>query len=96
MQKWIDASGRDAECSFYRTRSGLEVDLLLTVPEGVLGLEVRFREHAHTPDVRGLCAVADALGDQWLGGLVVTAGRAVVPLDAVHRVWAVPAHRLLG
>jgi len=95
VKKWVDTSGRGAALSFYRTRSGLEVDLLVQTPAGVLGLEAKRRERAHPTDARALRAVAAALGDEWLGGLVVYGGRRLCRLDEARQIWAVPVHRLL-
>ena len=90
--KWIETLGRDARLSFWRTRSGREVDLLVTTPEGILGLEVKGRRRIAARDTSGLRALAEALGDEWAGGLVVHRGDHVEELSP--RLWAVPAHRL--
>ena len=95
MKKWSSAAGVDAEWFFYRTRSGLEVDLLLETPAGVLGMEVKHRPMAVPSDARGLLTVAAALGDRWRGGLVVTSGGQLEPLVAERSIWTVPVHRLV-
>ena len=43
VRKWIDTVGRDVSLSFYRTRSGREVDLLITTRAGVIGVEIKNR-----------------------------------------------------
>lgn len=48
-----------------------------------------------TRDLRGLRDVADALGKEWAGGMVLTRGRRIERLDEARRLWAVPLHRLL-
>ena len=90
--KWIETMGRDARLSFWRTRSGREVDLVVTTPGGVLGLEVKGRARAGWRDTASLRALAEALGDEWAGGLVVHRGPDVEELGP--NLWAVPAHRL--
>lgn len=94
--KWISTRGRDAQLSFYRTTSGLEVDLLVETADGVLGIEVKDRDGGHSSDLRGMRAIAGELGERWRGGLLVHHGRRVELLHEEHRIWAVPAHRLLG
>lgn len=95
VRKWIDTVGADCEMTFYRTHSGLEVDLILRTPRGVIGVEVKRREQADRKDTRGLRAIADALGDEWLCGLVVTTGTAVRRIDKEHAIYSCPVHRLL-
>jgi hypothetical protein len=94
MHKWLSTTGSPVELSFYRTRSGLEVDLLLRTENGLIGLEVKGRERLGSADMRGLRAVAEAAGDAWRGGIVVTPGGAIRRLNEAHRLWRVPAHRL--
>ncbi len=99
-RKWVDTMARDASLWFYRTRSGHEIDLLVTVPEGVIAIEIKNRWQAGRRDTTGLVRLARALGDEWVGGLVVHRGADLLPLyearDAQLRsgIWAVPVQRL--
>ena len=95
IYKWLRTSGSDIEPYFYRTRSGLEVDLLLATPAGLVGIEIKSAKQVASRDFRGLRNLTDALGPQWAAGLVVTRGPAIEPLDRGRRIWNVPAHRLL-
>ena len=94
--KLIRTLALDAEPYFYRTRSGMEVDLLLRTPAGVLCLEIKNRERAAPADLRSMRALAGALGDRFLGGLVVTHGGSIRALDDDGRFWSVPLHRLFS
>ncbi len=94
--KWIATMQRDTRLSFYRTRAGLEVDLMLETPTGVIGVEVKNRSTVRGSDARALTAVALALGTEWRGGIVVTRGESIEPLDETLDLWAVPAERLLS
>jgi predicted AAA+ superfamily ATPase len=94
--KLIRTLGLQVEPFFYRTRSGLEVDLLLATPGGLICAEVKSREAASDNDLRGMRAVARAAGRRFLGGLVVLKGGRIEPLDDSRRFWSVPAHRLLS
>ncbi len=95
LHKWFSTAACDVPMYFYRTRSGLEVDLLLEAPGGLMGIEIKSRARGHRRDTRGLRALAEHLGERWRGGLVVTRGGSLEMIDPVHRIWAVPAHRLL-
>jgi len=92
--KWMRTAGRDAGLYFYRTRSGMEIDLLLELPAGLVGIEIKSRSKITVSDCRAMTAVAQALGKQWCGGLVVTAG-SVVEKVADGDIWQIPSRRLL-
>jgi len=92
--KWVATMGREAGLSFYRTRSGLEVDLLAETAGGVLGIEIKNRDTMKSVDLRGLRQLADALGPAWRGGILVTRGDAIEEVDEARSIWAVPVHRL--
>ena len=63
-----------------------------TFPAGVIGIEVKNRARVGPGDCTGLRALAEALGEEWVGGLVVHRGEELAQLAS--RLWAVPAHRL--
>ncbi|MBI5487442.1 MAG: ATP-binding protein [Deltaproteobacteria bacterium] len=92
--KLVRTFGLEVEPSFYRTRSGMEVDLVLPVAGGLLAFEVKARETAVPSDVRSLRALVDVLGPRFLGGAIVTSGGGVVPLTDDGVLWQIPFHRL--
>jgi len=91
--KWVKTAGLPVDLAFYRTRSGLEVDLLATTPQGVWGFESKSAARLGPADWRALAEVGKALGDAWRGGLVVYQGPAIQRL--APNLWAVPVDRLL-
>lgn len=92
--KWIRTAQKNVETYFYRTHSGLEVDLLLGLGgERWLGMEIKGRKAVVPRDVTALRAVADSLGKGWAGGLVVYQG-AEIKRIAEPSIWAVPSRRL--
>lgn len=91
--KWVKTAERAVDLAFYRTRSGLEVDLLLTTPHGVLGIEAKSAERLAPADRRALREVGSSLGSSWRGGLVVHGGPKLERLE--ENIWAVPVDRLL-
>lgn len=95
IHKWISTSARAAELFFYRTRSGMEVDLLIQTERGILAIEVKQRGPARPTDTRPLRALAAHLGSRWRGGIVVNGGAHLRRLDPDHDIWEIPIHRLL-
>ncbi|RMD97340.1 MAG: ATP-binding protein [Calditrichaeota bacterium] len=95
IYKYLRTTGLDVRPYFYRTRSGMEVDLLLETPRGFLGIEIKSAKQLGSRDWRGLRDLAGALGERWLAGLLVTAGLEMASLDRERRIWSMPAHRLL-
>jgi predicted AAA+ superfamily ATPase len=93
VHKWIRTTGLPVDLASYRTRSGLEVDLLLSTPHGVWGVEVKAGPKIGAADWRALRRVGEALGDRWRGGLVISQGARIEQLD--QDVWTMPVDRLL-
>lgn len=91
--KWMKTMGRKGELYFYRTRSGLEVDILFDSPAGVVGAEIKGRRTLAARDTTGLKDIAAALRDRWRGGMVIYAGDELKRIDD-PQIWAVPSHRL--
>jgi uncharacterized protein len=90
--KWIKTAHRDVEIFFYRTRSGLELDLLLSTANGFIGIEIKMRELVVRSDIRGMRDISLALKKRWLGGLVIYRGNEIRRL-ADPGIWAVPSWR---
>jgi predicted AAA+ superfamily ATPase len=68
------------EMFFWRTTSGAEVDFVLEDRAGkVVGLEVKASATLGSQDARGLRELADTVGKNWLRGIVLYAGREVIP-----------------
>lgn len=93
IAKWVKTNERECDLAFYRTRSGLEIDLLLSTRHGVWGIEAKAGRRLASADWRSLREVGQALGQRWRGGLVVYMGTTIEKLDT--NLWAVPAERLL-
>jgi predicted AAA+ superfamily ATPase len=91
--KWIKTMQRQGDLYFYRTRSGLEIDLLLQIPQGIIGIEIKGREKVSTSDCRAMKEIAVRLGREWLGGMVVYRGPEIRYLGPPN-LWAVPSFRL--
>jgi predicted AAA+ superfamily ATPase len=93
MIKWMRTSQCEAELYFYRTRSGMEVDLLLETPAGVIGIEIKSRPTVSEKDAASLRAIAQTLPGKWLGGLVLYTGDRITRIDSPD-IWGLPSRRL--
>ena len=94
--KLVRTLGLEVEAFYYRTRSGMEVDALLSSPRGVLALEAKARPSWVASDLGAMKAVAGALGTRFRGGIVVTSGGKLERASSDDRFWSVPAHRLFS
>jgi predicted AAA+ superfamily ATPase len=94
IYKYLRTMGSATEMFFYRTRSGMEVDCLLKMHAGICGLEIKNRERITGADATSLRILGTALGNEWLGGIVVYRGNRII--DMGENIWAVPSWRLLG
>ena len=80
LRKQIAWSNTGPEMFFWRTASGQEVDFVLENRSGkVVGVEVKAAATLGGNDTRGLRALADAAGSNWLRGVILYAGSEVVP-----------------
>jgi hypothetical protein len=92
--KWIKTAQRDVDIYFYRTRSGMELDLLLKTTNGFIGMEIKSRKLIRPTDWTSMKIVAERLGSEWLGGLIVNLGPQLRKV-AEPNIWSVPSRRLL-
>jgi predicted AAA+ superfamily ATPase len=91
--KWMKTAQKDGEVYFYRTRSGLELDILLQTQSGLIGMEIKARREVAKTDLRAMKEIAEHLGDTWRGGVLVYQGDTIRKL-AEPCIWAVPSRRL--
>jgi len=91
--KWIRTMQKKVEVFFYRTRSGLEVDIILQTAHGFIGIEIKSREKIVPSDFRAMKEISSVLGQQWHGGMVVYRGNKIKFLSDPG-IWAIPSFRL--
>jgi len=78
---------------FFRTQSGVEVDLLLEARDGrVAAIEVKAAARLERRDTRGLEFLREHLGDRFVRGLVLYTGQHTLP--AGDRTWVMPIDAL--
>jgi hypothetical protein len=93
LYKWLKTAQRDVEPYFYRTRSGLELDLLLQTGGGTIGMEIKARVEVYPSDITAMRQVSAKLKKEWKGGLVIYRGKAIIKITEPS-IWAVPSRRL--
>lgn len=93
IYKWIKTNLEQMELFFYRTRSGLELDIIIKTKQGILGIEIKSRESVVKSDCRAMVEVAKGIGDEWLGGFCIYRGRKIYRI-CDPSIWAVPSFRL--
>jgi uncharacterized protein len=77
----------------WRTHDGDEVDLILERADGaVVGVEIKSASRVRDDDDRGLRKLRDALGEAFLGGVILYAGDHAYRL--ADRLYALPLDRL--
>ncbi len=95
IYKWVKTRQRPVTLTYYRTRSGLEIDLLIETQQGIFGIEIKSTPKVLAKHGSALRAFAQSSRVPWLGGLVVYPGDQLVHLDPTHDLWAMPASLLL-
>ncbi|MBU4589319.1 MAG: ATP-binding protein [Candidatus Omnitrophica bacterium] len=91
--KWVKTTQRDCNIYFYRTRSGLEVDVILETGEGIIGIEIKSRKDIADKDSSSLRKVAFSLGDKWRGAIIIYLGNEIKKVSEPN-IWCVPSRRL--
>ncbi len=91
--KWIRSTRDRAELYFYRTRHGLEADLIIELSQGILGAEIKSRKEVYLQDAKALRAIREK-AENWLGGFIVYQGSEIKLLD--QDIWAIPSWRLFS
>ncbi len=94
IHKWVKTSQSETGLHFYRTQSGMELDLLLETESGYVGIEIKSRETVVKKDWHTMARIARELKAEWKGGLVVYKGNRIFELDTGLNIWAVPSRRL--
>jgi predicted AAA+ superfamily ATPase len=94
LYKYFKTLRLDTIISFYRTRSGMEVDFCIESKGMLTGIEVKNRERIVRSDYTSLKNLKQASGKYWLCGLVVYRGNQIIRLD--DGIWAVPSCRLFS
>jgi hypothetical protein len=80
IQKLLAFGNQRAELLHFRTSNQVEVDFVLERPDGsIVAVEVKSRADVSDSDFNGIRSLAAAVGNQFVAGVVLYTGRAVVP-----------------
>jgi predicted AAA+ superfamily ATPase len=83
LRKQSAWSETQPEFFYWRTASGQEVDIVLEDSAGrLVGVEIKAGATLGGSDVRGLQAMAKAVGKRWVRGVVLYTGAEVIPFAA--------------
>ena len=100
LRKQASWSETQPEFYFWRTAAGQEVDIVLENSAGqMVGIEVKASATLSGNDVRGLHALADVAGKNWVRGIVLYTGTEVIPFAAnlhgipLSHLWSTHTHR---
>lgn len=93
VAKYIRTLGLKVDMSFYRTHAGMEVDLILETPRGIIACEIKNRDAWVKKDLRNLVKLRELYGDTWQGGFLIYRGDRLEPVS--DTIWAIPSWRLL-
>ncbi len=88
LRKQTTWSETQPEIFYWRTASGQEVDVILEDRTGkIAGIEIKTAATLGANDVRGLQALANTTGKNWLRGVVLYTGTETIPFSAnIHGV----------
>lgn len=93
LKKQISWSDTDTKLYYFRTASGIEVDIVLERPDGkIIGIEIKTSSSVQPKDINGLKYLRDNVGQKWHRGIVLYTGTDSIPLDT--KITAVPVSAL--
>lgn len=93
LAKWASVHTR-RPFYFWRSHGGSEVDFVIELDGGVVGVEVKAGQRVDARDLKGLVECRETLGSRFLHGIVLYGGGDVMPLG--NRLFAVPLSFLRG
>jgi uncharacterized protein len=94
IMKFLRSSRSNSNLSFYRTRSGMEVDFCVEVQGKLLAIEAKFRDRVTDSDFGSLKKLRAADESTWLCGIVLYRGNKIIQLD--ETMWAIPSCRFFS
>ena len=93
LQKQITWSETRPKMFHFRTQTGQEVDVLLEDPAGrLIGIEVKASTTVSAQDFKGLKALAETTGSNFVRGIVLYTGNESIPFGA--NLYALPVNAL--
>lgn len=93
LKKQASWSNTEVSLYYFRTTSGIEVDIVLERPDGkIIGIEVKTSSSVQPKDAKGLKHLRDSVGDKWHRGIILYTGTESIPIDT--KITALPISAL--
>lgn len=93
LKKQASWSNTEVKLYYFRTASGIEVDIVLERPDGkIIGIEVKSSSSVQPRDASGLKYLRDNAGDKWHRGIILYTGTESIPMDT--KITALPISAL--
>ena len=93
LLKQLSSSGGMAQLHHFRTSDNKEVDFVLERPDGrLVGIEAKGRDAVTASDFKGLEALRQQVGSDFICGIVLYRNNKIIPF--ADRMWAVPVDAL--
>jgi predicted AAA+ superfamily ATPase len=92
--KYLRTVKSKANLSFYRTRSGMEVDFCIETNDKLIGIEIKNRKNINKKDYTTLCKLKESAGKEWMCGLILYRGNEIK--EVTEGIWSIPSCRLFS
>ncbi len=93
LYKYIKTFQKVAQMFFFRTQGGLEVDIVIETPKGILLIEIKNRDSIVKSDCTALNKVSEFFGNRLIGKILLYRGDTLYKIPDSN-IWAVPSWRL--
>jgi predicted AAA+ superfamily ATPase len=94
LVKYLRTIKSEAKLSFYRTRSGMEVDFIIETNGKLIGIEVKNRTTINKKDYTSLNKLKQSAGEDWILGVVLYRGNEIKEVS--EGIWSIPSCRFFS
>jgi predicted AAA+ superfamily ATPase len=94
LVKYLRTIKSEAKLSFYRTRSGMEVDFIIEANGKLIGIEVKNRSTINKKDYSPLNKLKESADKDWILGIVLYRGNEIKKVS--EGIWSIPSCRFFS
>lgn len=94
LVKYFRTVKSEAKLSFYRTRSGMEVDFIIETNGKLIGIEVKNRDSINKKDYTSLNKLKESAGEDWILGIILYRGNEINEVS--EGIWSIPSCRFFS
>jgi predicted AAA+ superfamily ATPase len=94
LVKYLRTVKSEARLSFYRTRSGMEVDFCIESNGKLIGIEVKNRTSINKKDYTSLNKLKESAGKDWILGIILYRGNEIK--EVTDGIWSIPSCRFFS